>query len=50
MGKTIHPLPDFDVDPAVRSDNGAKVVMVDDFVGDDIKMETHALGVRHWGI
>ncbi len=50
MGKTIHPLPDFNVDSAVRSDIGMKIVMVDDFVGDDVKTERHVLGVRHWGV
>jgi hypothetical protein len=45
----MHPLPDFNVDPAARSDNVAKVVMVDDFVGDDVKTETHVLGVWHGG-
>ncbi len=50
MGKTIHPLPNFDVDPAVRSDNVAKAVMADDFVGDDVEMETHVLGVWHGGV
>ncbi len=47
MGKTIHPLPNFNVDPAVRSDNVAKVVMDNDFVRDDVVMETHVLGVQH---
>ncbi len=42
--KTIPPLPDFNVDPAVRGDNVAKVVMVDNFVGDNVKTETHILG------
>ncbi len=41
LGKTIHPLPYFKVDPAVRSDNVTKVVIVDDFVGDDVKTEMH---------
>ncbi len=50
LGKTIHPPPNFDVDPAIRSDNVAKVVMVDDFVGDYVKMETHILGVQHEGV
>jgi hypothetical protein len=50
LGKTIHPLLNFDVDPAVRSDNVAKVVIDDDFVGDDVKMETHVLGVWHGGV
>jgi hypothetical protein len=50
LGKTIHPLPNFDVDPAVRSDNAAKVVMVDAFVGDDVEMEMHILGVLHGGV
>jgi hypothetical protein len=27
-----------------------KVVMDDNFVGDDIEMETHVLGVRHGGV
>jgi hypothetical protein len=47
LGKTIHPFPSFDADPAVRSDNAAKIVMVDDFVWDDAKMQTHVLGVWH---
>ncbi len=50
MGKTIYTLPDFDVDPAIRSDNVAKVVMVDDFVRDDVKTEMHVLGVWHGGV
>ncbi len=50
MGKTIHPILNFDIDPAVRSDNVAKVVMVDDFVRDDVEMETHVLGVWHGGV
>ncbi len=50
LGKTIHPLPNFDVEPAVRSDNVTKVVMIDDFVGDDVQTETHVLGVRHGGV
>ncbi len=49
MGKTIHPLPNFYVDPAIRS-NVAKVVMVNDFIGDDVKMETHILGVRYGSV
>jgi hypothetical protein len=50
LGKTIHLLPDFDVDPAIRSDNVAKVVTVNDFVGDDVKTEMHVLGVQHGGV
>ncbi len=50
MGKTIHPLPNFDVDPAIRSDNVTKVVIVDNFVGDDVEMEMHVLGVQHGGV
>ncbi len=50
MGKTIHPLPNLDVYPAVRSDNVAKVVMDDDFFGNDFKMESHVFGVWHGGV
>ncbi len=50
MGKTIHPLPNLNVDPAVRSDNVAKVVMDDDFVGDDVETEMHELRVWHGGV
>jgi hypothetical protein len=50
LGKTIHPLSNFDVDPAVRSDNGAIDVMVNDFVVDDVKTETNVFGVWHWGV
>ncbi len=50
MGKTIHPLPNINVDPAIRSDNVPRVVMDDDFVGDDVEMETHVFGVRHGGV
>ncbi len=50
MGKTIHPLPNLNVDPAVRSDNVVKVVMEDDFVGDDVKMEAYVLRVQHRGV
>ncbi len=50
MGEAIHPLPNFDVDPAVRSDNVTKVVMDNDFFGDDVEMEMHALRVWHGGV
>ncbi len=50
MGKTIHPLSNLNVDPAVRSDNLAMVVMDDDFVGDDVETETHVLGIWHGGV
>ena len=50
MGKTIHPLANLDVDQAIRSDNVAKVVMDDDFVGDDVEMEMHVLGVAHGSV
>jgi hypothetical protein len=50
LGKTIYPLTNFNVYQAVRSDNVAKVVMVDDFIGDDVKTEMHVLGVRHGGV
>jgi hypothetical protein len=50
LGKTIHPLPNLNVDPAVRSDNVVKVVMEDDFVGDDVKMEAYVLRVQHRGV
>jgi hypothetical protein len=50
LGKTIHPLLNLNVDPAVRSDNAAKVVMEDDFVGNDVKTETHVLRVWHGGV
>ncbi len=43
-------LSNLDVYPAVRNDNVAKVVMDDDFVGDDVKMEMHVLGVQHGGM
>ncbi len=47
MGKTIHPLSNLNVDLAVRSDNVTKVVMDDNFIGDDVKTEMHILGVWH---
>ncbi len=50
MGKTVNPLSNLSVDPAVRSDNVAKIIMGDDFIGDDVKMETHVLGVWHGGV
>ncbi len=50
MGKTIHLLLNLDVYPSVRSDNVAKVVMDDDFVGDDVEMEMHVFGVQHGGV
>ncbi len=46
----IHPLSNFDVYPSVRSDNVAKVVVDDDFVGDDVKIEMHVFGVWHGGV
>jgi hypothetical protein len=49
LGKTIHPLLNVDVDPAVRSENVAKVVMVNDFVRGDVKIETHVLRVWYGG-
>jgi hypothetical protein len=50
LGKTIRPLLNLNVYPSVRSDNVAKVVVDDDFVGDDVEMETHVFGVQHGGI
>ena len=50
LGKTIHPLSNNNVDPAVRSDNVAKVIMEDDFIGDDVETETHVLGVWHGSV
>jgi hypothetical protein len=44
LGKTIHPLSNLNVDPAIRSDNVVMVVMEDDFIGDDVKLETHVSG------
>ncbi len=35
MEKTIHPLSNLNVDPAIRSDNVAKGVVDNDFVRDD---------------
>ncbi len=50
MEKTIHPLSNLDVYPSVRSDYVTKVVMDNDFVGDDVKMEMHVFRVRHGGV
>ncbi len=50
MGKTIHPLLNLNVYPAARSDNVAMVVMDNDFVGDDVKMDMHVFGVWHGGV
>jgi hypothetical protein len=50
LGKTIHPLSNLYVNPAIRSEDVAKVVMDNDFVGDDIEMEMHVLGVWHGGV
>ncbi len=36
--------------PSVRSDNVMKVVVDDDFVGDDVKMEMHAFRDQHGGV
>jgi hypothetical protein len=47
LGKTINPLLDLNLNSTIRSDNVTKVVVDDDFVGDDVKTETHVLGVRH---
>jgi hypothetical protein len=46
LGKTIHPLSNLNVDPAIRIDNATKVVMDNDFIGDDVEMETHTLGIE----
>ncbi len=50
MGKTIHPLPNLNLDPAIRSDIVAKVVMDDDFVRDDNETEMHVFGIQHGGV
>ncbi len=50
MGKTIHPLPNLNVDPAIRSNIVAKVVMDNDFIGVDVETETYVLGVWHGGV
>ncbi len=50
LGKTIHPLLNLDVDLTIRSDNVAKIVVDDDFVGDDVETETHVFGVWLGGV
>ncbi len=50
MRKTIHPLLNLDVYPSVRSDNVAKFLIDNDFVGDDVKTETHLFRVWHGGV
>jgi hypothetical protein len=50
LGKTIHPLSNLDVHPAIRSDNVAKVVMDNNFVRDDVNTETHVFRVWHRGV
>ncbi len=50
LGKTLHPLLNLNVYPAIKSDNFVKVVMDNDFVGDDDEMETHVFGVWHGGV
>ncbi len=50
LGKSIHPLSNLNVDPAIRSGNVAKVVMDNDFIGDDVRMETHVFRVQHGGV
>jgi hypothetical protein len=50
LGKTIHPLLNLNVCPSIRSDNVTKVVMYDDFVGDDGKTETHVFETQHGGV
>ncbi len=45
MGKTIYPLTNLDIYPTVRSDNVAKVVVNDDYVGYGVKTKTHLFGV-----
>ncbi len=49
LGKTIHPLSNLNVYPAVRSDNVPQVVMDNDFIGDDVEKEMHVLGVWYGG-
>jgi hypothetical protein len=50
LGKPIHPLLNLDVNPTIRSDNVAKVVVNDDFGGGDVEMETHVFRVWHGGV
>ncbi len=50
LGKSIHPLYNINVDPAIRSDNVAKVVIDNGFIGDDVETETHVLGVWHGSV
>jgi hypothetical protein len=50
LGKTIHPLSNLNVNPAIGSDNVGKVVMDNDFIGDDVEMEMHVLGFQHGSV
>jgi hypothetical protein len=50
LKKTLHPLSNLNIDPAIRSDNVAKVVMDNDFIGDDVETVTHLLGVWHGSV
>jgi hypothetical protein len=50
LGKTTHPLSNLDVYPSVRSDYVAKVVMDNNFIGDDVEMETRVFRVWQRGV
>jgi hypothetical protein len=50
LGKTIHSLSNLNVYPSIRSHNVAKVIVDDDFVGDDVEMEMHVFRVWHGGV
>jgi hypothetical protein len=50
LGKTIHLLMNLAVNPTFRSDNVAKVVVDDEFVGDDANTETYVFEVWHGGV
>ncbi len=46
----MHPFLNLTVYPSVKSDYVAKVVMEDDFFGDDVETERHVFGVWHGGV
>ncbi len=50
LRKPIHPFLNLNVYPSFGSDNVTKVVVEDNFVGDDFKMEMHVFRVWHGGV
>ena len=50
LGEAIHPFSNLDVYPSVFINKVSEVVVVNDFVGDDVQLQLHLFRGGHWSV